>query len=109
MHGESLAIKFSEQDYNKDGGLNQDGVKAVLLYPEFGFKVPEAAEVFQLLNRGGLFYYREYLLSKNSALRRFFPERTSTPSIPTQRVDQESLSMSMSSAVPTLAPNDPQV
>jgi hypothetical protein len=69
VSGEALARQFIAQDYNKDGCLNIEGFKAVVLLPEFIFRVDEAVEAFTLVSRSGQFSYREFLAENNSFLR----------------------------------------
>ena len=56
-------------DINKDGALGLDGVKAGLLFKEFRFNTDECREVFELLNKGNLFYYKEHFLMQNPNLK----------------------------------------
>jgi hypothetical protein len=83
--------------------LNVEGVKASLLYAEFGFTIPtEVEEVFHILQRGGYFYYREYILEMNPTLRHLFFQRSMTPvrsetTLRTQVKDEGSLNESRAS------------
>lgn len=43
------------RDIDKDGLIRIDGFKAALLAPEFGLKVEEVIEIFQLIQRDGFF------------------------------------------------------
>lgn len=67
--GESVAKKFMTLDINKDGALGIEGVKAGLLYKEFRMTAEDATEIFELLNKGNLFYYKEYFIGVNPALK----------------------------------------
>ena len=77
-----MAVKLLAVDFNKDGEVNVDGLKAVLLIQEFGFKVEEIVEVFNILQKGnGYFHYRDFLCEYNPNLRSMFLQRSVTPSL----------------------------
>jgi hypothetical protein len=56
-----------------------DGVIAALLNTDFGFKIEEVREIFAILNKGDLFYYKDYLIGINAHLRAILLSRSVTP------------------------------
>jgi len=81
LQGEQVVRKFLNVDLDRNGAVVFHGVKAALLYPEFKITEEEIKEVFDILNRGGQFYYRDYILQRNPSLRPLLLD-ISTPSLP---------------------------
>lgn len=76
--GDILAAKCISLDLNRDGQLNIDGLTAALLSDEFMYKVDEAKEIFNLVKRGEMFFYRDYLTLINPSLRAIMLSRSPT-------------------------------
>jgi len=94
--GENVTRKFMALDINKDGAIGIEGVKAGLLYKEFRINAEEATEIYDLLNKGNFFYYKEYFISVNPALKAIM-QNISEISLEhiTQNTEREDLSKSM--------------
>lgn len=109
--GEALAAKLKTLDIDQDGKLIIDGLVAALLSQEFGYKVEEAREIFSLVKKGDMFYYRDYLVNINPNLRLVLLNRTQTPTHNLSRADtkQSALLESRSNLSVSSIQDDPRL
>ena len=72
IHGRLIVQRLEAQDYNRDGGLNDDGFKAAMLIGEIQMNEEELAEAFNLICEGEDLAYQDWVLRNYPSYREYF-------------------------------------